>query len=182
MTRVDLEGMRAAGAVAAALLARLGEAAQPGVSTGAVDRLARAWTAEAGAVSSQYGYHGFPAHICTSRNAVVCHGIPRDDEVLADGDLVNVDVTVAFRGWVGDCSATFCVGRPSSEARRLVDVARRCRDASAVGARLRPARSSATTAGTASGGRCTSRPTSRTSAALAPGRCCGRAWRSPSSR
>lgn len=129
MARVDLDGMRAAGAVAAAVLARLGAEVRPGVSTGALDRAARRWIAEAGARSTQYGYQGFPAYVCASRNTVVCHGIPREDEVLVDGDIVNFDVTVAFGGWVGDCSATFLVGRPSAEARRLVEVARRCRDA-----------------------------------------------------
>jgi methionyl aminopeptidase len=67
--------------------------------------------------------------VCTSRNEVVCHGIPRRDERLTLGDIVNVDVTTCLGGFHGDTSATFFVGEPSPEARHVVDVARRCRDA-----------------------------------------------------
>ncbi|MCI0571795.1 MAG: type I methionyl aminopeptidase, partial [Myxococcaceae bacterium] len=74
-------------------------------------------------------YQGFPAAVCTSRNHVVCHGIPRRDERLAPGDIVNVDVTTCLGGFHGDTSATFVIGEPSPEARHVVDVARRCRQA-----------------------------------------------------
>src|SRR5690606_22861710 len=78
---------------------------------------------------SQLGYQGFPAAVCTSVNHVVCHGIPRADVALRDGDIVNVDVTTGYRGFHGDTSATFFIGEPSPEARHVVAVARRCRDA-----------------------------------------------------
>src|SRR5262249_1702884 len=84
---------------------------------------------------SQLGYNGFPAAVCTSRNEVVCHGIPRANVLLRDGDIVNVDVTTELDGYHGDTSATFLVGDVPSAWRRLVDVARRCRDAG--GARVR---------------------------------------------
>jgi methionyl aminopeptidase len=78
--------------------------------------------------------------VCTSRNDVVCHGIPRPTERLATGDIVNVDVTTKLGGYHGDTSATFVIGEPSPEARHVVDVARRCRDAGVAvvrdGARL----------------------------------------------
>lgn len=122
--------MRAAGRVAAATLARVGAALRPGMSTAEIDRLVRRDTAARGARPSQLGYRGFPAAVCTSRNDVVCHGIPRPDEVLAPGDLISVDVTSALDGWHGDNCATWIVGgRGSPEARHVREVARRCRDA-----------------------------------------------------
>ena len=67
--------------------------------------------------------------MCTSRNAVVCHGIPSPQERLAPGDIINVDVTTELGGFHGDTSATLFVGAPSAEARHVVETARRCRDA-----------------------------------------------------
>jgi methionyl aminopeptidase len=67
--------------------------------------------------------------VCTSRNEVVCHGIPRRDVVLQDGDIINVDVTSELGGWHGDTSATFFVGTPSAEARHLVETTHRCLEA-----------------------------------------------------
>ena len=120
----EVQAMRRVGRLAARTLAMVGERLAPGVSTGDVDRWVRAYTAEHGARCSQLGYHGFPAGVCTSRNEVVCHGIPRDDERLAEGDIINVDVTSELNGWHGDTSATFCIGTPGPEARALVEATR----------------------------------------------------------
>src|SRR5690606_5512710 len=68
--------------------------------------------------------HGFPASVCTSRNEVVCHGIPRADVTLRAGDIVNVDVTTELDGFHGDTSATFCVGEVAAPVRRLVEATR----------------------------------------------------------
>jgi methionyl aminopeptidase len=126
---VDLAGMRRAGRAAAGTLAVVHRALRPGMSTADIDQLVRADTARRGGTPSQLGYHGFPAAVCTSVNQVVCHGIPRPERILVDGDIINVDVTTQIGGWHGDCSATFFVGEPSREARHLVETARRCRDA-----------------------------------------------------
>ena len=67
--------------------------------------------------------------MCTSRNDVVCHGVPRRDDVLEPGDIVNVDVTTNLDGFHGDTSATFVIGAASDEARHVASVALRCRDA-----------------------------------------------------
>lgn len=120
--------MRRAGRVAAETLSRVGQRLEPGVRTSEIDAWVRADTARQGARPSQLGYHGFPAAVCTSRNDVACHGIPREDEVLEDGDLVSVDVTSQLDGWHGDTCATFAVGAPSPEAAHLLETARRCRD------------------------------------------------------
>ena len=96
----------------------------PGVTTAQIDRWVREDTARRGGRPSQLGYHGFPASVCTSRNAVVCHGVPREDEALREGDIVNVDVTTELDGFHGDTSATFCVGAVAPAARRLVEATR----------------------------------------------------------
>ncbi|MBX3203807.1 MAG: type I methionyl aminopeptidase [Labilithrix sp.] len=125
----EIERMRRAGRAAAETLAFVGARIRPGVTTAEIDRWVREDTARRGGRPSQLGYKGFPAAVCTSRNEVVCHGIPSAREVLAVGDIVNVDVTTNLDGYHGDTSATFIVGEASDDARRLVEVARRCRDA-----------------------------------------------------
>jgi methionyl aminopeptidase len=125
----EVAAMRSAGRAAAATLALVAARLSPGVSTAEIDAWVRADTARRGGRPSQLGFHGFPAAVCTSRNAVVCHGIPSPKEHLAPGDIINVDVTTELGGFHGDTSATLFVGEPSAEARHVVETARRCRDA-----------------------------------------------------
>ncbi len=133
----DVERLRRAGRVAAETLAFVGERIRPGVTTKQIDLWVREDTKRRGGKPSQLGYRGppgvppFPAAVCTSRNSVVCHGIPSDKDVLEPGDIVNVDVTTELDGYHGDTSATFIVGgvqAAKAEARHVVDVAKRCRD------------------------------------------------------
>jgi methionyl aminopeptidase len=125
----EVESMRRAGRSAAATLAGAGALLKPGLTTGEINRFILADTKARGGRPSQLGFHGFPGAVCTSRNEVVCHGIPRDDVALEPGDIINVDVTTDLGGYHGDTSATFFVGEPSPEARHVVDVAERCRAA-----------------------------------------------------
>ncbi len=125
----EIERMRRAGRAAARTLAFVGAELRPGMSTAEIDRLVREDTARRGGRPSQLGYQGFPAAVCTSRNDVVCHGIPSAEERLEVGDIVNIDVTTEVDGYHGDTSAMFVIGEASEPARRLVEVARRCRDA-----------------------------------------------------
>jgi len=131
----EIEAMRRAGRAAAATLAFVGERVRAGIPTSKIDRWVREHTRGLGGRPSQLGYEGFPAAVCTSRNEVVCHGIPGDREVLAEGDIVNVDVTTELGGFHGDTSATLVLGDASAEARHVVDVARRCRDAGVAAVR-----------------------------------------------
>jgi methionyl aminopeptidase len=127
--RLGIEALRRAGRAAAETLAIVGARLRPGITTADIDAWVRADTAQRGGRPSQLGYHGFPASVCTSRNEVVCHGVPRRDVVLGLGDIVNVDVTTELDGYHGDTSATFVIGDASAAARALVELARGARDA-----------------------------------------------------
>jgi len=124
MNAFQVDRMREVGRIAAHLLDLVESAVRPGVTTGAIDALVDEATRAAGAESAPFGYRGFPKHVCTSINEVVCHGIPRDDQALCDGDIVNVDVTPVLDGFHGDSSRTYYVGTASLEARRLVETTR----------------------------------------------------------
>jgi methionyl aminopeptidase len=123
------ERMRRAGRVAAATLDKVARRVRAGMSTGAIDRLVRADTAARGGTPAQLGYEGFPAAVCTSRNAVVCHGIPSRRERIGRGDIINLDVTTCLDGYHGDTSRTLCIGPVSADARHVVDTAQRCLEA-----------------------------------------------------
>lgn len=118
----EIEKMRAAGNLAARLLNRLGEMVEPGVTTGELDDEAISFAEHHGVEHAPYDYKGFPRSICTSVNNVVCHGIPEDDHTLEEGDIVSIDVTPIREGFHGDTCATFFVGEPDEQTRRLVDV------------------------------------------------------------
>lgn len=125
----DIDRLRAAARVAAATLNEVTSRVAAGITTKTIDDWVREDTARRGGRPSQLGYHGFPAAVCTSKNEVVCHGIPSDKVRLEDGDIVNVDVTTELDGFHGDTSRTIFIGEPSPEARHVVDVSRRCLDA-----------------------------------------------------
>ena len=129
LSAAEFERMRRAGRAAAATLAYVGARLAPGMTTAEIDRMVRMHTAEQGGRPSQLGYHGFPAAVCVSRNDVVCHGIPSAHVRLAEGDIVNVDVTTELDGYHGDTSATFVIGDAAPHARELVELARGARDA-----------------------------------------------------
>jgi methionyl aminopeptidase len=114
--------MRVAGQLAAEVLEMIREHVIPGVTTEELDRRCNEYIRKVQkATPANVGYHGFPKTLCTSVNGVVCHGIPSEREVLKDGDIVNIDVTVIKDGWHGDTSRMFFVGAPRPEAKRLVD-------------------------------------------------------------
>ena len=117
----DFEGMRAAGRIAAECLDMLIPYVQPGVVTDHLDRLAREFTLDHGALPACLFYKGYGKTVCISPNHVVCHGIP-GEKVLREGDIANIDVTVIKDGWHGDHSRMYGVGEVAPRARRLVDV------------------------------------------------------------
>ena len=129
LSPLERDRMRRAGRAAASTLAYIAARLRPGMTTAEIDRLVRAHTDSLGGKPSQLGYHGFPAAVCVSPNDVVCHGIPSPRVILADGDIINVDITTELDGYHGDCSRTFVIGDASPDARALVELARGARDA-----------------------------------------------------
>jgi|SRR5690625_2888283 len=103
--------MAAAGAVVAAALTAVRQAAAAGTSTLQLDEVAESVIRDAGATPSFLGYHGFPASICSSVNDRVVHGIPSATEVLVTGDLVSIDCGAILDGWHGDAAVTFGIGK-----------------------------------------------------------------------
>jgi len=137
----DFAGMRAAGRVAAEILDEIVPLIQPGQRTGEIDRVITELVGKKGATSATIGYKGYRHASCISVNHVVCHGIPgapipksgtetiskdlekrRADDVLMDGDILNVDVTVIVDGWYGDSSRMYVAGRLGRKAERLIEV------------------------------------------------------------
>lgn len=119
----DFEGMRRAGRLAAATLDFIASHVRAGVTTGDLDRLCEAFMRDHGAVPATIGFHGYQHATCISVNHVVTHGVPDDDKRLAEGDILNVDVTPILDGWHGDTSRMFTVGEPSVKAKRLIAAA-----------------------------------------------------------
>ncbi|MFV0303304.1 MAG: type I methionyl aminopeptidase [Paracoccus sp. (in: a-proteobacteria)] len=117
----DFAGMHKAGLLAAQILDEVGPLVEPGVTTGALDDFIRRRVEEEGAVSATIGYRGYQHASCISVNHVVCHGIP-GEKVLADGDVLNIDVTVVVDGWYGDSSRMYVAGRAPIKAQRLIQV------------------------------------------------------------
>jgi methionyl aminopeptidase len=115
-----IERMRVAGRIAAQALAEVGRHVEPGVTTDELDRVGHEFLISHGAYPSTLGYRGYPKSLCTSLNEVICHGIP-DDTVIADGDIVNVDITAYIGGVHGDTNATFLAGNVDEKSRLLVE-------------------------------------------------------------
>ena len=117
----ELQDMRQACKITAAARALAGEMVRPGVTTGAIDKAVHDYIVSQGAKPSFLGYHGFPGSTCISVNSTVIHGIP-GSYVLQDGDIVSVDVGAYYRGFHGDCAATFPCGTIRADAQKLIDV------------------------------------------------------------
>lgn len=115
------EGMRAAGALAAATLDFIAPQVVAGVTTLDLDKLLDGFMRDHGAVPATVGYRGYRHASCISVNHVVTHGVPSDAVRLAEGDILNIDVTPKLDGWHGDSSRMYMVGTPTPGACRLID-------------------------------------------------------------
>ena len=120
----QLKLMRVAGRITGEALLVGAEALRDGVSTKEIDRKIRAYIEKCGARPSFLGYGGFPGSACISINNEVIHGIPSDNRVVKDGDIVKIDVGACYRGYHGDSARTFAVGHVSETAQKLIDVTR----------------------------------------------------------
>lgn len=121
----EIEAMREVCRLAADTLEKVGAFLRPGMSTEEINTFVHADTLAKGCEPAPLNYQGFPKSVCTSINHVVCHGIPSAEEVLREGDIINVDVTHIYKHFHGDTSATFYIGEPSDEAKHVTEVSRR---------------------------------------------------------
>mgnify|MGYP000663879840 FL=1 len=125
----ELEGIRASAKINTAVLDMVAQKIHVGMSTGEIDRLIHDFTISHGAIPADLNYEGYPKSVCTSINNEICHGIPSDDIILKEGDIVNVDVSTIYKGFYSDASRMFTIGQISPERQRLVTVAKECLDA-----------------------------------------------------
>lgn len=122
----DIAGMKKAAAINNAVLDLVGEKIHAGMSTEEINTLVHNYTIEHGGIPAPLNYEGYPKSVCVSINNVVCHGIPSEDILVQEGDIVNIDVTTIVDGYFADASRMFMIGEVSEEAARLVRVAKEC--------------------------------------------------------
>ena len=121
-TPEEIEGCREAGRINSLVLDAVEKEICVGMTTEQIDEIVRSETKRLGGKCATLGYEGFPRSVCTSVNNVICHGIPSEDDILRDGDIVNVDCTTIYNGYYGDASRMFRIGEVSSTAEKLVNV------------------------------------------------------------
>jgi methionyl aminopeptidase len=123
--KADIEGIRKAGQLVLETFEQIKDKIRPGIKTDEINTIVHEFTLKKGAQPAPLNYRGFPKSVCVSINEEVCHGIP-GKRVLADGDIVNVDITSILNGYYADANKTFFAGKPGTDARKIVSVAREC--------------------------------------------------------
>lgn len=121
-TPEEIEGIKYSAEVNVGSLDYVAEHIGPGVTTAEIDKWVYDYCIEHDAIPADLDYEGFPKSVCTSINSVVCHGIPSEEDVLQEGDIVNVDMSTIRNGYFSDSSRMFCIGEVSPERKRLVEV------------------------------------------------------------
>jgi methionyl aminopeptidase len=121
----EIEAMRRAGAVVGQFFEEVRPLIRPGITTGSLEEFADGFIQRAGVRSAFKGYMGYPAHLCTSLNEEVVHGIPSRDRVVREGDILSIDFGVMRDGYFGDAARTFSVGVVDPESLRLLDATER---------------------------------------------------------
>jgi methionine aminopeptidase, type I len=125
-TPSEIALMRESGKLTRDVLELAGRSIRPGMTTKELDKIAHDFIRDNGAYPSFLGYGGYPASTCISINDMVVHGIPSDDIIIREGDIVSVDVGTILNGWQGDAARTFAVGEISEEKKKLVKVTEEC--------------------------------------------------------
>lgn len=126
-TPEQIEGIRRAGVINTLVLDTVAKEMRIGMTTQEIDDICMEVCKANNAIPACLGYEGFPKSVCTSINEVVCHGIPKEDEVLEEGDIINVDFTTILDGYYADASRMFIVGgKTTPEKEQLVRVAKEC--------------------------------------------------------
>lgn len=127
-TKEEIESLRKGGKILAKILRELAEASQPGVSTEDINDLALSLAEKYGAEPVLLGYHPefadrpYPAALCTSVNNTVQHGVPRADEILKEGDIINLDMSIGYEGMIVDSGITVPVGKTDPVSEKLMKV------------------------------------------------------------
>ena len=125
-TKEQIAGVRTAGEMNTKVLDYIEPYVKEGISTGELDRLVHEYTIKLGCIPACLNYKGYPKSVCTSIDEVVCHGIPDDQRILKQGEIINVDCTTICNGYFGDASRMYCIGDVSPEKMRLVQVTKEC--------------------------------------------------------
>ena len=125
-TPEQIEGIKESAKINVAVLDYVAEHIGPGVSTEEIDRWVYDLTTEMGGIPAPLNYYGFPKSVCTSIDEVVCHGIPDENRILKEGEIVNIDVSTIYNGYYSDSSRMFCIGEVSEEKKKLVQVTKEC--------------------------------------------------------
>lgn len=125
-TPEQIEGIQKSGIINTGVLDLVAREIHAGMSTAEIDKLVYDYTVSHGAMPAPLNYEGFPKSVCTSINEVVCHGIPSEEEILEEGDIINVDVSTILDGYYSDASRMFIIGETTPEKKKLVDVAKEC--------------------------------------------------------
>ncbi|MCR5387698.1 MAG: methionyl aminopeptidase [Lachnospiraceae bacterium] len=124
----QIELIKKSAVINMAILDYVGEHIKEGVSTEEINGWVNEITYGMGGIPATLNYQGFPKSVCTSINDVVCHGIPSEDEILKDGDIINVDCSTILDGYFSDSSRMYCIGNVSEDKKRLVNVTKECCD------------------------------------------------------
>ena len=122
----EIAGIKESAKINIAVLDYIGEHIKEGMSTEEIDKMVYERTTAMGGIPAPLHYQGFPKSVCTSINDQVCHGIPSENEILKDGDIINVDVSTILNGYFSDSSRMFCIGEVSPEKKKLVQVTKEC--------------------------------------------------------
>ena len=125
-TDAEIALMRESGRLTKEVLDLIGSKIRVGMTTKDLDKIAYEYITSCGAYPSFLGYSGYPASICASVDDMVVHGIPSEEQVIKDGQIVSIDVGVEYNGWQGDAARTFMVGNVSEEKKKLVNVTKEC--------------------------------------------------------
>ena len=125
-TPEQIEGIRESGKVNVAVLDYVAQNIRAGISTEEINRMVDEKTRELGGIPAPLGYDGFPKSVCTSVNDEVCHGIPDENVILQEGDIINVDVSTIYNGYFSDSSRMFVIGETTPEREKVVRVAKEC--------------------------------------------------------
>lgn len=125
-TPEQIEGIRRSGVVNTGCLDEVARQIHVGMNTQEIDDICMQYCKDHNTIPACLGYEGYPKSVCTSINEVVCHGIPKEEDVLEEGDIVNVDMTTIVDGYYADASRMFVIGKTTPEKERLVRVAREC--------------------------------------------------------